>query len=181
MPPLPPGEWDDFLRELLAASPGGLERPMNIFTTLARAPQLFKRWLGFGGALLDGRLPPRLRELAILRTAHLCGSEYEWVQHVPIAQRVGLSAPDIAAVRGPIDPSRWSEEESVVLRASDELHARSDLPDETWKRLRRNFDDASLIELVMLVGHYHLLAMTLRALRVDVENPENRRVRGNKP
>jgi 4-carboxymuconolactone decarboxylase len=170
VPPLAPEEWDDSLRALFEATPGALGRPLNIFATLARAPQLFWRWLGFAGALLDGRLSPRLREIAILRTARLCGSEYEWVQHVPIAERAGLSGDEIAALRGPIDPSRWTEQEAVVLRASDELHDRGDLADETWALLRRHFDDASSIELVMLVGHYQLLATTLRTLRIHLES-----------
>jgi alkylhydroperoxidase family enzyme len=170
VPPLAPQEWDDSLRSLLEATPGAFGKPLNIFATLARAPQLFWRWLGFAGALLDGRLPPRLREIAILRTARLCGSDYEWVQHVPIAETAGLSGDEIAALRGPIDPSRWTEEEAVVLRASDELYDGGDLADETWAMLCRHFDDASTIELVVLVGHYQLLATTLRTLRIQLES-----------
>ena len=36
--PLPPEEWDDRLRAVLEASPGGVDEPMHIFATLARAP-----------------------------------------------------------------------------------------------------------------------------------------------
>ena len=56
--PLPREEWDDVLTRVLEGSSGGTEEPMHIFTTLARAPgDLFRRWLGFGGALLGGTLP----------------------------------------------------------------------------------------------------------------------------
>ena len=55
--PLPPEEWDERLTRLLQASAGGTEEPMHIFTTLARAPELFRRWTAFGGALLFGTLP----------------------------------------------------------------------------------------------------------------------------
>src|ERR1700751_5141022 len=40
----------------------------NIFTTLIRAEGLTRRWLPFGGKLLNGKIPARDRELLILRT-----------------------------------------------------------------------------------------------------------------
>ena len=65
---------------------------MHIFTTLGRAdPELFRRWLGFGGALLAGSLPGRLRELVILRTAARFGGRYEWAQHIGLAEEQGVT------------------------------------------------------------------------------------------
>jgi hypothetical protein len=49
IPPLPEAEWTDEVRELL---PKG-RQPLNIFTTLVRHPQLFKRWTVFGGHILS--------------------------------------------------------------------------------------------------------------------------------
>src|SRR5947207_8799904 len=70
--PLPPGEHDEEVRELLegVVVPGAFAS--NIFGTLVRHRGLFRRWLPFGGKLLSGRIPARHRELAILRTAWLC-------------------------------------------------------------------------------------------------------------
>ena len=89
--PLPPDEWDDRLRAILEASPGGTQEPMHIFATLARAPDLFRRWMGFGGALLYGTLPSRLCELVILRTAYRFDGFYEWAQHVEMGQGRGVT------------------------------------------------------------------------------------------
>ena len=59
IPPLAAGEWDERLTPVLEQSPGGTDEPMHIFTTLGRAdPELFRRWLGFGGALLGGHACP---------------------------------------------------------------------------------------------------------------------------
>ena len=70
------------VREALEAVP-----PLNVFRMTANAETAFRPWLAFGGALLSSlELDPRVRELVILRVARLCGSEYEWVQHVPIAR-----------------------------------------------------------------------------------------------
>src|ERR1700738_1133926 len=76
--PLPPSEWDDETRALRES----LRRDghvYNIFATLARHPQLLKRWLVFGGHVLSkSALPAREREIAILRMGWLCRAEYEW-------------------------------------------------------------------------------------------------------
>ncbi len=110
LPPLAAGEWDDVLTRVLENSPGGTDEPMHIFTTLGRAdPELFRRWLGFGGALLGGSLPGRLRELVILRTADRFGGRYEWAQHIELAALQGVTPAELAALGdGDLDAVEWS-------------------------------------------------------------------------
>ncbi len=89
---------NDDARDLLAqAAPPGA-RAVNIFATLVRHPGLFRRWLPFGGKLLRGKLATRDRELAILRTAWLCESPYEWAQHVLIAEAAGVTPAEVEAI-----------------------------------------------------------------------------------
>jgi 4-carboxymuconolactone decarboxylase len=81
IPPLPPADRTASAQALLdGVTVAGSEA--NIFTTLVRAEGLTRRWLPFGGRLLNGKLPARDRELLILRTAWNCRAEYEWAQHV---------------------------------------------------------------------------------------------------
>lgn len=54
----------------------------------------------------------------------------------------------------------------MLLRAADELHHDRDLTDPTWTALRAHLDEATAIELVLLVTHYEMLATTIRALRI---------------
>ena len=88
--PLEQHEWDDFLTRLVDAS-GGPDHALNIFTTLGHHPELFRRWISFGGALLAGQLPGRVRELAILRTAVRAQADYEWAHHAPMATELGVT------------------------------------------------------------------------------------------
>lgn len=165
--PLPADERSESAQVLLdgvkVAGPAA-----NIFTTLVRAEGLTRRWLPFGGKLLNGKIPARDRELLILRTGWNCGAEYEWAQHVVIGRAAGLTDEEI--LRIPVGPGGdWSEFDSTLLRAADELHEDYDIADATWEALAEAYDPPQLIELPMLVGHYHMVAMTLNALGVQLD------------
>ena len=86
-----------------------------------------------------------------------------------IAEAAGVTPAEVEAIAaGPSDAS-WSAEDAVVLRAADELHDDAVVSDATWAALAGRYDDRQLIELVMLVGHYHMIAFTLNSLGVQVE------------
>jgi 4-carboxymuconolactone decarboxylase len=171
--PLSPQELPPDIAELLGSVPARPDAPLtthNIFLTLARHPGLFKRWMRFGGFLLArGELPARDRELLILRTAVLCDSSYEWGQHVRIALAVGIERETIDRALGGPDEQGWSEHEAALLRAADELHARSIICDETWRALSGTYDQAQLIEATMLIGQYHMVAFALNTLGVPMD------------
>jgi alkylhydroperoxidase family enzyme len=170
IPPLPPDERDEQANELLAQVGQPVRTATNIFTTLVRHPGLFRRWLPFGGKLLAGRLPGRDRELLILRTAWRCGSDYEWTQHVRLAATEGVTPEEIERLQRDGDPGGWAPFDAALVRAADELHDANRLSDATWAALADRYDERQLIEVPMLVGHYHLLAFTLNSLGVQVES-----------
>jgi alkylhydroperoxidase family enzyme len=144
--------------------------PLNLFTTLGRHRKLFRGWLWFAGRLMPrGTLPRADTELVILRVAHSCSCEYEWRHHERIAQASGLTGEEVARVRDGAQAPGWTPRQRSLLRAVDELHERRALGDELWAELSPELSDTQLIEFCMLVGHYEMLAMTLRSLRVQPE------------
>ncbi len=162
--PLPAGERTSSAQALLdSVAVAGADA--NIFTTLIRAEGLTRRWLPFGGKLLAGKLPARDRELLILRTAWNCRSEYEWAQHVVIGLSVGLTSEEIDRV----PKGAWEGFDLTLIAAADELHDTFRLSDSAWAALSERYDEAQLIELPMLVGHYHMVAMTLNTLRIALD------------
>jgi alkylhydroperoxidase family enzyme len=147
----------------------GGDNAANVFTTLAAHPTLFEAWLPFCLYLLRcPELGARHREMVILRTAWLCGAHYEWAHHVGFALEAGLSENEIRALSG--ESFDWTAEECALLDAVDELHANHTLTDETWNRLARFLRTDQLITLPMLVGQYTMLAGTLNALRVAIDD-----------
>ena len=182
IPPLPESEWSDGQRQLLDAfgspAPGLPRRDDNVFTTLARHEGLFKVWLRFGGFLLTrGELPARERELLILRAGYNCGSDYEWGQHVRLAEMLGLTREEIDRVADGPDAEGWSAADAALLRAADELHERSKIADGTWATLAGIHDEKALIEIPMVVGHYTMLAFALNSFGVPLDEGLERRPR----
>lgn len=171
VPPADDSELDDDAREFLRLASRGGPDALNIYRTLAHHPKLLKRWGVFGTHVLyKNTLPPRDRELLILRTGWLCRSEYEWGQHVVIAQGVGLTDEEIARVKEGPDAPGWEPHEAALLRAADELHSDAFIGDSTWQALSERLDTQQLIDLVFTVGQYHIVSMALNTLGVQLDD-----------
>jgi len=144
--------------------------PYNIFRTLARHPKLFKRSMVLAtGLLVKGNLPPRVREIAILRVAWRAGSNYEWGQHVRIGLDSGLDEAEIAALAAEGAESTWSDADRLAISVTDELCAEDDLTDATWDAALAQWGEQDLMELIFLVGNYRMLAGFLNAARVELD------------
>jgi AhpD family alkylhydroperoxidase len=197
--PLPEEQWDDRTRAALAALlPPDRRNPRgagNALATLARHPDLAEAFLPFNTRLLlRSTLPPRLRELAILRVARRTGCAYEWAHHVRIAAKAGLSEAEIEAAGngkaiGPGEASERNETggnsvtdvmgggelarpelDGAVVRAVDELAEGCNLSDRTWSTLAAHLDERQLMDLVFTVGAYVLLAMAFNTFGVEPEH-----------
>lgn len=146
-------------------------RPWNIFRTIARHPDLARRWMVFANHVLyKSTLSPRDRELAILRIGWLCQSEYEFSQHRVIGMDAGLSRDEVELVKSGPDADGWSETDRLVLQAADELHHDKIIGDETWAALGEHFSDEQMMDLVFAVGQYTLVSMALRTLGVPLDD-----------
>jgi len=143
-------------------------KPPHIFTTLGHHHGLFWGWLHFAGKLMPGGTLPRYQsEMLILRVAHLRRCDYEFEHHRRLGRRAGLTTERIEALRGDIADGPWNERERVLLATADALVTNRDLDDEQWAALRREVSQESAIEVLMLIGHYDMLATTLMTLRVQ--------------
>src|SRR4051812_10932978 len=169
--PLPESEWTEQARatiEPTRAMSGG--RVFNIFSTLAHHPDLLKRWMVFANhVLVKSTLPPRERELLILRIGWLCRAEYEWSQHVVIGRAVGLSDDEIDRIGDGPDAAGWSTDDAALLRATDELHSDACIGDATWSALAARWSTQQIMDMIFTVGQYALVSMALNSLGVQLD------------
>jgi 4-carboxymuconolactone decarboxylase len=138
----------------------------NVIRTLIRHPDLFNAWLGLGTKLLfSERLPPRERELVVLRVAWRTTAAYEWGGHALGAQAAGLTE---AEIRGVLDETAtWSSSDAALLQAVDELCADNCVSDATWAALSATRDEQQLIEVLVLTGFYRMNAGILNSIGVQ--------------
>ena len=144
---------------------------LNIFRTLAHAPEALTAFLAWGSYILSKKnaLAPREREIVILRTGYLCRSGYEWTQHVAMVRRAGMSEDEIAAIKAGADAPNWSPADAALLRMCDELHARQFVSDATWAALKAHFSDRQCMDAVFTAGQYTQVSMMLNTFGVQLD------------
>ena len=167
--PIPREEWTDEVRELL--DPGDAGRPvLNLYATLARHPLFFRpravqsAYIRTGATLSD-----RAREILILRIGWLCGSEYEWAQHVRAARRIGMTDAEIRRIAVGAGAAGWDPFEAALIRATDELHRDDAISDRTWLALSERYGPAELIDVVITVAGYRMVSIALNSLGTRLE------------
>lgn len=143
---------------------------LNLHKVIANSPQVLLNFLRLGNTLLTrAELSPKLRELAVMRVAKLVGSEYEWVQHYPIALGAGVSREQIEAIPQWQDSASFKDIERIVLQYTDEVAQNAEVKDETFSALRQHLNEQSIIELTLSVGYWEMVARFLIALDIDID------------
>lgn len=174
MPYVDPATAPEDVRKVLERLPAKL----NIFRLMAHAETNFRPLLRLGTSILaEQKLDAKLRELAILQVAHLSPARYEWVQHVPIAKAVGATEEQIAALeRGENEASCFDATERLVLRAARELVEGVRTSEETFAALAKRFSSREIVELILAVGFYAMLARLMETAAIDLDAPAGMQV-----
>ncbi|HEX6265761.1 MAG TPA: carboxymuconolactone decarboxylase family protein [Burkholderiales bacterium] len=163
---VPMAEFEPVLKKRLEELWG---TPPNLYRGLANHPAIVAAWTEFANTLRHGSRTPRpLRELVILRGAQLCGSEYEWAQHLGMARKAGVREAQIAALARWKASSEFSDKEKAAL-AIGEAVTQGRVTDEVYREARRHFDHHDYVELAVTAGFYAMVARTLDALGIELE------------
>jgi 4-carboxymuconolactone decarboxylase len=152
---------------------------LNLFRLLANAPDVFIGWTRMVDEMLDSTtFTPRMRELIILRVAHLQDSPYELSQHIGLTRSTGLTEAQITAVLGDneLDTAGFGRTERAVLEVVTELCTTHRLRDDTFGAVQSLLVDAAVTELLMIVSCYYGLALVLNAADLDVDTTARLRV-----
>jgi alkylhydroperoxidase family enzyme len=168
--PLLPAEPDDpVVAKVYEAFHREKRAPIALYRTLAHAPQMLQAYAGLArGLRYDATTARALRELAILRTARLVGSTYEWAHHVPMAKAAGVRDDQIAAMTDWRESDALDEREKTVLRCVDEIHEHA-VTDESFAALVDDLGSEGAVEIVLLASFYQAVARTIQALGLEIE------------
>jgi alkylhydroperoxidase family enzyme len=143
--------------------------PIALYRVLAHSPPMLRAYAGLArGLRYDAAAPRELRELMILRTAQLTGSEYEWAHHRAMAAANDVPDEKVRALAGWRSSELFDERERAALRCVEEMHDVA-LSDEGFTALHEAVGAPETIELVLLAAFYEAVARIIQALGLEVE------------
>ncbi|WP_291868412.1 carboxymuconolactone decarboxylase family protein [Bradyrhizobium sp.] len=163
-PPYPPETQQQFERIMRGAP------PLLLFRTIAVSPRAWEKFSA-GGLLDRGPLTLREREIVIDRTCARTGCEYEWGVHVSaFAAAARLTDAQVrATVLGEANDPCWSEAEQALISAVDALHLRATLDDTEFAALSVHYDEAKILEIMLLCGFYRTVSYLANGLALPLE------------
>ncbi|MGH2584257.1 MAG: carboxymuconolactone decarboxylase family protein [Dehalococcoidia bacterium] len=142
----------------------------NIFRTMGHSPQLLHQFMRLGSDLRSKtKLDPRLRELAILTVGRLARAPYEYVHHIAIARRAGVTQEQIEGLPVWERHPAFSEEERSVIRYAEAVTRDVRVSDEVFGAVRALLDDERMVELTMAIAFYNMVVRFLEPMQVGLE------------
>jgi 4-carboxymuconolactone decarboxylase len=169
-PPIPDAEMTEAQRDAAAElSSGPRGAVVGPFIAALRSPE-FMRHLQRLGEYLRYRsaIGPRLTEFAILLVARRWTQQFEWVMHVPLAIRQGLSQATIDAIAAGERPGQMTDAERAVYEFVAELDAAQAVTDETFANAELALGEAGIVDLLGIIGYYSTLAMILNVAQAPL-------------
>jgi 4-carboxymuconolactone decarboxylase len=137
------------------------------FELLIRAPEICEHAAKLGEHLRWGTsLSDRLSELAIITTARFWRAQYEWYAHAPLAEKAGVPAAAIEAIRTGGTPQFTAADEALVHRLCSEIFRTQRLSDQNFSEAVAAFGEKGLVELISIIGYYTLIGNTLNVFQV---------------
>lgn len=151
----------------------------NIFYLLGHSHGLFPHLVGVIGGCFDGntrKIPLLDWQLIVLRTATTLGAKYEYDVNLPVAEvyempqekidSMGCSAEDVRSGKGP-----WTERDRLILRIVDEQLATYTNEPQTIKDALEVLSKEELVEVLIILGTYALIARVINSLKIDDDPP----------
>jgi 4-carboxymuconolactone decarboxylase len=161
-------ELAELIGKIRAGRRGAL---INVYKLLLHSPALAGIWLDFvSAARFKVELDGRLREIVIVRVAHLNRTAYVFKQHVPqLSAPEGLSDAEGDALADWRGSTSFSPRERAALAYADAMTRDIAVPDAVFEALRPHFDERQIVELSVLVGLYNMHTRVFSALGIDPE------------
>lgn len=143
---------------------------LNLYRMLANQPPALAAFLEMSRYVRSqSSLDPGLRELVILATAHELGQEYEITHHTEAAERAGVLPEKVAATAAASSLDTLTPlERSAVEFARQAARTRS-CDEVSFLSLRSLFSTEEIVDLVVTTAWYHLCAVILNSLEVELE------------
>ena len=148
---------------LLSGERKGMDGPFNV---LLRSPEMGDLAQKLGAQIrFHSTLPDKLRELAIITTGRYWNAQYEWYAHKRLALQVGVSQATVDAIAAGKRPTSMPADEEIVYNFCNELLNTKQVSDAAYAAAKARLGERGVVDLIGLVGYYHLVSMLLNVDR----------------
>lgn len=139
-----------------------------VLLTFAHHPALANAFSPLNVHLLtNNTLPVKERQIAIMRTAWVCKCTYMWSSHLRTSQRCGLSTDMFEPIKKGAEDPYFTEFESTVVKATDDLVRQKRISDENWQVLASSWDKKQLLDFMFTVGCYVMVAGVMNSADIE--------------
>ena len=116
-------------------------------------------------------LPPRERQVLVLRTLATSNDTYELAHHIRISKTAQVTDDEIAAFQSGSGDC-LTDFDKMLVRAADELKRDQKIADDTWAALAERYSTEQLMEVVFVVGCYLTMAMLTKTFGMQLESAD---------
>jgi alkylhydroperoxidase family enzyme len=154
------------LQDFLAQVPEHLN-----FDMMSYSVSTIELFIRQGQAQYTGlQLPPRDRELVILTTSAVTKAEYEFVQHVPISEAMGVDPSIREAIhREELDSGLLSAHDKAVVAFAAAVVRGPSVSDDVFAAVRAVLSPREIVEVLQVIGFYWSFGRVATVLEVEVE------------
>jgi 4-carboxymuconolactone decarboxylase len=148
---------------LLAGERHTTDGPFNV---MLRSPEMGDLAQKLGAQIrFHSSLPDRLKELAIIMTGRYWTAQYEWYAHKRYALTAGVSQSTIDAIAQGRRPPSMTADETIVYNFCTEVLDTKQVTDPTFAAAKQRLGERGVVDLMAVVGYYHLVSMLLNVDR----------------
>ena len=143
----------------------------NLKAIMTKYKKLRLKWLIMASQITYGSsLPPRDKEILILRVAWLTKAKYEWDHHLIVGKQAGLTEEEINNIKKGTEAEGWKPFDIALINSVNELCGDAFISNPTWEVLSERYTTYQLMDLVFTIGGYNMLAMFLNSFGAQTED-----------
>jgi alkylhydroperoxidase family enzyme len=141
---------------------------------LAHSPALARQFLHLAATQFTTlELTARNREILILTVAAHVKCEYEYQQHIPIAQDAGVDATLREAIwTGKLNADELSPQEQALIEFVRDVLLSPSVPEPTMAAIQSHFSAREIVEILQLIGFYWGFGRMCTVLDIEIEKPD---------
>lgn len=142
---------------------------INVFKTLGHLRNIMAPYTMFFLSIykLKGRIDGMEKEKIIEHAAWKLGCIYEFTHHNPFLRKKYSQEEIFSWAQDDCDS--WDDKTRALFKAVDSIVEKHILEGEEWDNLKKYYNDDQMVEFLMLVGHYIMIAVTVNSTGTQLE------------